>query len=92
MKKNKVTLLEMEDVLFPCQKIGIDTCGPYSESQNGNRYIITMVDQYSGWAQAFLVPNKTADIVCNVIMNELIPRHQCPQTIVSDNGTESIIT
>ena len=46
-KNNKVPLHEMEEGLFPFRKIGFDTCAPYPESQDGNGYIITMIDQYS---------------------------------------------
>lgn len=88
MKKGRHPLREMDAVHYPFQKIGIDTCGPYPESINGNKYIVTIVDQYSGWADAYPVPDKTADRIAGILLNEVIPRHQCPQAIVTDNGSE----
>ena len=43
---------------------------------------------YSGWSEAFAIPDKSAETIVNIILDELIPRHSCPVTIVTDNGTE----
>lgn len=34
--------------------------------------------------------NKTAKSVAHVLLNEIIPRHSCPQVIISDRGTEFV--
>ena len=88
MKKNRVPMQSMDVPLYPFQKIGIDTCGPFTTSVNGNKYIVTVVDQYSGWPEAYPVPDKTAEQVAKIILDEIIPRYSCPVTLLSDNGTE----
>ena len=85
------TTAEMQDMPMPnhpFEIIGIDTCGPYSETEEGNKYIITIVDHFSGWPEAYPSPNKTAESVARILFEKFIPRHSCPRLIISDQGTE----
>ena len=82
---------EMQDMPLPdnpFEIIGIDTCGPYAETEEGNKYIIAMVDHFSGWPEACLSPDKTAESVARILLTKFIPRHSCPMLIISDQGTE----
>ena len=65
-------------------------CRPYPKSLSGNKYIAAFVDHYSGWPEAFAVPDKSADTIVQLLIEEVIPRHSCPLQIVSDNGTENV--
>ena len=51
---------------------------------SGNRYIITFDDWYSGWPEAFSVPDKTAETIADLIVGS------CLQ-LVTNNGTENVI-
>lgn len=88
LTKQKVPVQEMPTAEYPFQIIGIDTCGPYPDSFQGNRHIITVVDHFSGWPEAFAVKDKSANTVAKVLLEEVIPRHACPSLIISDRGTE----
>ena len=57
---------------------------------SGNKYIVAFVDHYSGWPEEFAVPDKSADTIAQLLIEEVIPRHSCPLQIVSDNGTENV--
>ena len=48
------------------------------------------VDWYSGWPKTFAVPDKSAETVVYLVLDEIIPRHSTPLQIVTDNGTENI--
>ena len=87
---NRAPIQSMPVADYPFQIIGIDTCGPYNESISGHKYILTIIDHFSGWPEAFPLRNKTALAVADVILNEIIPRHSCPKTIISDRGTEFV--
>ncbi len=78
----------MDLPMGPMRKLGIDTCGPYNLTPLGNRYIVTFVDLYSGWPEAYAVARKDAQTIVNLLHKEHIPRYSCPLAIVTDSGTE----
>ena len=75
---------------YPFAKIGLDLSGPYPTTLSGNRYIVTFVDLYSGWPEAFCVPDKAADNIVHLIIEEIFPRFGCPLQILTDNGSENV--
>ena len=75
---------------YPFDICGIDTCGPFPEIEFGNKYIVTLIDHFSSWPEAFAVPNKSAETVARLLLEEIIPRHTCPRKLVSDRGSESV--
>jgi hypothetical protein len=67
----------------------LDLSGPYPQSLSGNRYIVGIVDLYSGWPEAFAVPDKTAATIAHLIIEDIFPRFGAPLEIITDNGTEN---
>ena len=57
---------------------------------SGNKYIIAFVDWFSGWPEAFAVPDKTAVTVAHLLIEEIFPGFGCPLQIVTDNGSENV--
>lgn len=87
---NTKPLLQETDIPpFPFAKIAVDLSGPYPTSLSGNRYIITFLDLYSNYPEAFAVPDKSAANIVQLLLDEIIPRHSCPITLLSDNGSEN---
>jgi len=39
-------------------QIGVDLIGPLPKTGNANRYIVTVTDYYSKWAEAKALPSK----------------------------------
>jgi hypothetical protein len=90
LKKINTPLQETDDVPYPFAKIGLDLSGPYPRTLSGNRYVISFVDLYSAWPEAFAVPDKGADNIAHLLIEEIFPRFGCPLQIVTDNGTENV--
>lgn len=88
LRKERRPLMEMPMPRYPMDIVGIDTCGPYPISSLGNQYVCTIVDHFSGWPEAFAIPNKAANTIAKLLLEEFIPRHGCPRLIISDQGTE----
>ena len=89
LRKQKPPLGEMEQPPYPFAKISMDISGPYPTSLSGNRYVLSLVDHYSGWPEAYALPDKTAQSIAHVVLDEFFPRYGCPCEMVTDNGTEN---
>ena len=70
----------------PFDKITIDLVTDFTESNKGNKHILTII--LTGWPEAILIPNKSADTITKAFIRHYLPRHLCPQFILLDNGTE----
>ena len=46
-------------------QVGMDLIGPLPETPRGHKYIITLTDYFSKWAEAAALPNKTAQGVAD---------------------------
>jgi len=68
------------------QCVHLDFCGPLPPSSNGNKYVLIIIERYSGWSA--LVPTKdaTANTAARALYSQWICKFGCPQIVVSDNG------
>ena len=71
----------------PFDKIAINLVTDCKTSTSGNKHILTIIDHLTGWPEAFLIPEKSANTTVATFMNEYLPVHMCPQYILSKNGT-----
>ena len=69
-------------------KIAMDLVMDFMESSKGNKHILTIVDLLTSWPEVIPIPNKSADTITKAFIRHYLPRHMCPQFILSDNGTE----
>ena len=90
MKKIKPPVQPTDIPPYAFAKIGLDLSGPYLTSLSGNKYIVGFIDWYSVWPESFAVPDKSANTIAHLIMEEIYPRFGSPLKIVSDNGSEVI--
>ena len=67
----------------------MDISGPYLTPLSGNRYILGFVDHYSDWPEVFAIPDKSAQNIAHILVDEIFLRFGCPCEIVTDNGTEN---
>ncbi len=88
LRKQRAPLQELPQAQGPMEFLSIDLCGPYPESEDGNSYILSVIDQFTGWPEAKAIPNKEAETVAAYLLEEIIPRHGCPRLLLSDQGSE----
>ena len=63
-KKLKTSTTELHPIPVKAQiwcQVGMDLIGPLSVTPHGNKYIITLTDYFSKWAEAMVLPEKSAD-------------------------------
>lgn len=90
LKKQHPHIQECDFPPFPFAKIALDVSGPYPKTHSGNQYIVTFIDMYSGWPEAFAVPNKKAETVVHLLVDEIFPRFGTPLQLLTDNGPENV--
>ncbi|PAA72364.1 hypothetical protein BOX15_Mlig011200g1 [Macrostomum lignano] len=71
---------------YPNQVVHVDHAGPFPE-QAGYRYLLVMVDRFSGFVEVIPVADVSAETTAVNILTEWIARYGCMEQIVSDNGT-----
>ena len=87
LKKMRRPLQEMPIPQYPFEMVGINISGPFTESLQGNKYIVTIVDHFSSWPEAYAVPDKTAATVVGLLLEKFFTVYARPQTFLSDRGT-----
>ena len=88
LKALRVPIQSMPVPNAPFMTVAMDLQGPFPETENGDRYILSLVCLFSGWPEAFPIPNKNADTIARALLTEFIPRHSCPERLISDQGSE----
>ena len=90
LRKQQPHMQECDLPPFPFAKLALDISGPYPKTHSGNQYIVTFIDMYSGWPEAFSVPNKKAETVVHLLVDEIFPRFGAPLQLLTDNGPENV--
>ncbi|KAI5753631.1 hypothetical protein M8J77_001985 [Diaphorina citri] len=70
----------------PFERIAMDVAGPFPETNNGNRYILVIMDYFSKWPEAFAIPNQEATTVADCLINHWVSRFGVPLELHSDQG------
>ena len=50
------------------------------------RYLLTIIDTFTGWIEAFPTSSEGASTVAEILLKDIIPRFGPPRRIQSDNG------
>nr|XP_024661217.1 protein NYNRIN-like [Maylandia zebra] len=69
---------------FPFHTLQIDFT--HMPAQGSIKYLLVIVDQFSKWVEAYPTSKETAEVVCQKLCNEIIPRFGIPHQINSDRG------
>ena len=75
---------------LPNQRIHMDLFGPCKTSDAGNKYVLTMTDAFTKYAEIVAIPYKEAVTVADAIFTKWICRYGCPAIIHTDMGKEFI--
>ena len=64
----------------------MDFVGPLT-TRNGSKYLLTAVDHFTKYAEAYIVPDTTAETVSRCLALKYIPVHGVPDRLVTNRGT-----
>ncbi|KFD48296.1 hypothetical protein M513_10788 [Trichuris suis] len=71
---------------YPFQRIGVDFLGPLPTTTTGKRYVLTVCDYFTKWAEAFATDNMEATTVAKVLTDNFVTRFGPPESVHSDQG------
>ena len=79
-------LLQQFPVGEPMERLGVDIVGPFPVTDSGNRWILTAMDYFTKWPEAYALPDQEAETVADALVGGIISRFGAPQSIHSDQG------
>jgi transposase InsO family protein len=73
---------------YPMERVHLDILGPFTPSDNGNVYILSMIDQFSKWIEFAAIPEQTALIIAKEFVERFITTFGCPLSVHTDQGRQ----
>src|ERR1044072_103198 len=70
----------------PWERVGIDFIEPLSETEKGNKYIITAIDYFTKWPEAKAVSAAIAQIAVRCLYEKIICRYGLVKFFYMDRG------
>jgi transposase InsO family protein len=74
---------------YPMERLNIDTIGPLKEDEDGNTYLIAIIDCFSRWVGLYPVKDVTANEAVKALLDHFAV-FGCPTQLLSDNGSQFI--
>jgi transposase InsO family protein len=86
-KYNLAPLEQLSVPRFFADRVHADLLGPMPLDQ-GNKYILSIIDAFSGYVTVVPIPDKTAETVSNAFFEKFCCVHGMINTLVTDQGSE----
>ena len=72
---------------FPMERVHMDILGPFTPSEDNNKYVLMIIDQFSKWVQCIPIPEQSAKTVAENALKHFVSTFGCPITIHTDQGS-----
>ena len=72
----------------PFERWYLDLTGPHPKSNHGHQWILTCIDSFTKWAEAFPLRTKEAEPIAKILVERVFSRFGIPLSILSDQGKE----
>ena len=82
---NRAPLVNMP-VTEPFSRLHMDILGPVTQTSEGYKYILLVVDSFSKWPEAFPLKTQDSKEIAKVLFSGIFCRYGAPHTIVTDRG------
>jgi hypothetical protein len=66
---------EVEEPTVPFLVTSLDITVPYVTTPRGNKYLLTFIDHFTKYVEAFPIPNQTAETCARIYATQIVTRH-----------------
>jgi transposase InsO family protein len=85
--RTKATLQELPATDRPFDFIAVDIVGPFPRAENGDKYILSIMDHFSRYLEMVAIPDQTAETVAAALVRRWVLKFGVPEIVLSDQGT-----
>ena len=78
---------EVQEPTAPFQLTAMDVTGPYRTTPRGNKYLLTFIDHFSKYVEAFAIEEKTAETCAQVYATQLVSRYGMGAQLITVQGS-----
>ena len=89
-RPKRAGIREAKQANYLGETIAIDFWGPFTKSERGNMWVLTIIDHFTKWPMAIALPDRTSALVAKAIFEQWICEHGVPANILTDQGKELI--
>jgi len=77
---------DVEQPMAPFQISAMDVTGPCILTPRKNKYLLTFIDHFTRYAEAFPIPDQTAETCDRIYATQIITRHGTGSKLITDQG------
>ena len=71
---------------IPMERIHMDFVGPLPKTEEGNEYVLVIVDNFTKWTECVALPSQTAEVTARAAVNDFFSRMGCANQLITDQG------
>lgn len=80
--------MQMTRTVYTMERITVNILGELPETEEGNRYILVIVDYLTKWMKCFQMKNMSSETVMKTIVEKIVARFGIPSKIHSNQGSQ----
>ena len=77
---------EVEEPTAPFLVTSVDITGPYLISPRKNKYLLSFIDNFTKYVEAFPIPDQSVETCVRVYATQIVTRHGTGSTLITDQG------
>jgi hypothetical protein len=88
-KESRELVAPLGDVIEPAAPFEVpsmDITGPYLTTQRGNKYLLTFIDHFCKYTEAFPTPDEKAETCARIYATEIVTRHSTGSVLITVQG------
>ena len=77
---------DVQELTALLQVKSMDVIGPYLSTPRGNKYLLTFIEHFTKYAEAFPIADQTAETCARVYATQIVSRHGTGAQLITDQG------